>query len=630
GTATAGQDYTATSGTLVFLDGQTNASFNIPILPDNIGEANETVFLTLSNPNGGAGLGSPSSRILTILDDDGGLPAKVSISGNVVENNAPLPNVLVTLAGSQSKTALTDASGNYSFANLPSGGNYLVTPTLSSHNFEPFNLSYNNLAANVTNANFVSTTGTPARLLRVAGGDTVSGNSVVVPVELVSQGNENSVGFSLNYDANLLSNAQVSLGTDAATGSLIFNSQTGKIGVLVALPAGQTFTAGTRQVATVTFLTAQTALYSTPVGFGDAPIGRETTDANAGVLPTGYADGAVTFAQGYESDVAPRPTGSGNGSVTVADFTQVGKFVAGTNLMDAGYNEFQRADAAPRGTKGNGFLTVSDYTQAGRYAAGLDAVQTAGGASTANLVGEDYEKNVKSKIENLTVPRNIRVVNAQALPNSQVLVSIEIDASGDENAFGLTLNYDAAKLSNPLVALGSGTAGTTLIPNTNNAGKVGVVLAFPVSQTIQAGTKQLVKIRFDVAANAPGGQTPLTFSDAPVFREVVNANADPLSTIFTDGAVNILGPTAANVTVGGRIVDAGGNAISRVSVSLTDGNGTTRTAVSNSFGNYLFTDVAAGASCVISVNSKRYQFSPNTQILAVTDDLESVNFTAEN
>jgi CSLREA domain-containing protein len=630
GTATAGQDYTAASGTLVFLDGQTSATFNVPILQDNLGEASETVFLTLSNPNGGAGLGAPASRTLTILDDDGGLPAKVSISGNVSENNAPLANVLVTLAGSQSKTALTDASGNYQFTNLSAGGNYLVTPVLGGRNFEPFNLSYTNLAASAVNANFTSATGAPARLLRVAGGDTVQGNTVVVPVELVSQGNENSVGFSLNYDANLLSNAQVSLGSDAAAGSLVFNQQTGKLGVIVALPSGQTFAPGTRQVATVTFLTLPTALYSTPVSFGDAPVGRETTDANAGVLPTAYADGAVTFAQGFEADVAPRPTGSGNGSVTVADFTQIGKFVAGTSLMDAAYNEFQRADSAPRGTKGNGFLTVSDYTQAGRYAAGLDAVQTAGGASTANLIGEDYEKSVSLKAENLTAVRNIRVVNAQAAPNSQVLVSVEIDAVGDENAFGFTLGYDAAKLANPLVALGSGTPGTTLIPNTNNAGKIGVVLAFPVNQMIQAGTRQLVTIRFDVAANAPGGQTPLTFSDAPVFREVVNANADPLATVFTDGAVNILSPTAANVTIGGRILDAKGGGLGRVTVSLIDGRGTTRTAVSNTFGNYRFTGVAAGETCVVSVNSKRYEFSPKTQILSVTDNLEDVNFTAGN
>lgn len=447
GTATAGQDYTANSGTLILNDGQTSASFNVPILNDAIGEANETAFLSLANPNGGASLGNQTNAVLTINDDDGGLPANVFVGGRILENGSPLPNVLVTLSGSQSKTATTDASGNYNFANLPGGGNYLVTPTFSGHTFEPFNLSYNNLAASVSSANFTATTGTPARLVRVAGGDTVSGNAVVVPIELVSQGNENSVGFSLNYDANLLSNAQVSLGNDAANGSLVVNSQIGKLGVIVALASGQSFAAGTRQVATVTFQTVQTALYSTPVGFGDAPIARETTDANAGVLPTAYADGAVTFAQGYEADVAPRPTGSGNGSVTVADFTMVGKFVAGTLTPDQ-LNKFQRADCAPRGTKGNGVLTVSDYTQAGRYAAALDAVQTAGGASVANLFrfeesgklsaesfnllrgankAKPFTEVDKLSNQNQAVPRVVRVVSAQTSANSQVLVSIEIE-----------------------------------------------------------------------------------------------------------------------------------------------------------------------------------------------------------
>src|SRR5205085_257536 len=50
GTATAGSDYGATSGTLTFADGQTSLTFAVPVLDDTAVEGNETVTLTLGNP----------------------------------------------------------------------------------------------------------------------------------------------------------------------------------------------------------------------------------------------------------------------------------------------------------------------------------------------------------------------------------------------------------------------------------------------------------------------------------------------------------------------------------------------------------------------------------------------------
>src|SRR5262249_37339143 len=70
GTATAGSDYTATSGTLTFAARETSKTFTIPTLDDTLVETNETVSLLLSSPTGGASLGNPAAAVLTIISDD--------------------------------------------------------------------------------------------------------------------------------------------------------------------------------------------------------------------------------------------------------------------------------------------------------------------------------------------------------------------------------------------------------------------------------------------------------------------------------------------------------------------------------------------------------------------------------
>ncbi len=72
GTAAAGVDYDATSGTLQFAAGETEKSFTVPIIDDTDDEPDETVNLSLSGPAPGPGArrGTPSTAVLTILDND--------------------------------------------------------------------------------------------------------------------------------------------------------------------------------------------------------------------------------------------------------------------------------------------------------------------------------------------------------------------------------------------------------------------------------------------------------------------------------------------------------------------------------------------------------------------------------
>jgi hypothetical protein len=89
-TATAGRDYTATTGTLTFGAGETSKAFTVPILADQIDEPNETLTVTLSNVTGGAVLGTPSTATVTIADVDT-TPCRTTLSADVPVGSTSLP-----------------------------------------------------------------------------------------------------------------------------------------------------------------------------------------------------------------------------------------------------------------------------------------------------------------------------------------------------------------------------------------------------------------------------------------------------------------------------------------------------------------------------------------------------------
>ncbi len=70
-TATAGVDYTATNGTLAFAQGEMAKTLTVPILYDEVPEADKQFKVTLSNPAGGAVLGPFATATVTILDTTG-------------------------------------------------------------------------------------------------------------------------------------------------------------------------------------------------------------------------------------------------------------------------------------------------------------------------------------------------------------------------------------------------------------------------------------------------------------------------------------------------------------------------------------------------------------------------------
>ncbi|MCX6923139.1 MAG: immunoglobulin domain-containing protein, partial [Verrucomicrobia bacterium] len=327
-----------------------------------------------------------------------------------------------------------------------------------------------NAAGAVSSSNATLSVNFPPAGVRVASvTNALSGASVIVPVLLAANGNENALSFSLAFDATQLTYISAALGSGAGGATFLLNpAQTtnGKLGVILALPTGTTFAAGTQEVVQVTFMTALlTNDVLASLSFGDAPIVRVLSDAPGNPLAANYVGGVVSIqAADFEGDLAPRP--NGDKAVLVTDWVLAGRYAA---RLDYPTNaaEFQRADCAPRATLGDGKITVSDWVQVGRYAAGWDPLTAAGGPNVeipgGNVVAKDGGQGTPKG--GPPPSRLLAVTDTMLVQGMTGTVPVKLEAQGNENAVGFSLSFDPAVLSYVSASLGSDSSGATLFVN---------------------------------------------------------------------------------------------------------------------------------------------------------------------
>jgi hypothetical protein len=379
----------------------------------------------------------------------------------------------------------------------------------------------------------------PPANVRVVGSDAAGGGTVSLPIQIRANGNENAIGFSLNFNTALLTISSVALGSGVPGGtSLLLNTNdagSGRLGLGVALPIDATLSQGTQEVAVATFLVAPVLNQTnTTVGFGDQPTLRQISDRNANVLPAVYASGNIRIADAQlEGDLAPRP--DGNRSVAIVDWVQMGRFVA---LLDTigGTNEFQRADCAPRTTLGNGVLGASDWVQVGRYALGLDPLAIAGGP-TEPAIAEDVAFRAASSGTKLSL------LNSSIAQGQTNVVSVMIECQGTENAMTFSVTFDPAKLAFVDVFPGPAASSAALNQNASQtgAGRIGLAIALPPGTHLPAGIQEIVELRFAAVATAPASAA-VAFGDLPLPKEVSDISANPIPTMYTPATISITRP----------------------------------------------------------------------------------------
>ncbi|HKQ73511.1 MAG TPA: IPT/TIG domain-containing protein [Blastocatellia bacterium] len=344
----------------------------------------------------------------------------------------------------------------------------------------------------------------------------------------------------------------------------------------------------------------------------------------------------------FEADVSPRTLGSGAGSTTIADWTQVGRFVFGIDTpVDS--SEFQRADCAPKDTLGDGRLTLADWVMAGRYVAGLEAPAVAGGPSVAapSLVAVDKgidEPYAKRLVENeQQQTRTVRVIPVTFNRGQSNTLTVELNSLGNENALGFSLNFDATQMTFVSATLGpDGVPGTSLQINSMQAaqGRLGVGLALPSGQAFQAGARRILVVAFNVPQTSSVNSTTVSFGNVPIPRETVDSAANDLPTTYVPGVITLNPPVATTpvlaslnpntVIVGGpafSLTITGSNFVNGV---VARANGVDRATQFNSptevVAMILAQDIAAVGSISITVRSA----DPNAPISNALD-LQIVN-----
>jgi hypothetical protein len=252
GTAAAGSDYTATSGTLNFASGETTKTISVPTTSDGVAEGNETFSLTLSSPTGGATLGTASA------------------TGTIVDANS-----------------ISFSIGNA--ATVTEGGTLVFTVTKTGSTTQTTSVNFATANGTATaGSDYTATSGT----LTFAPGDTSKTINVATIDDTAQESTESLV-------VNLSGASGGTIGTAQGTGSITDNdSGTGTSQVTIddrsATPPGTVIKFNLKITPAAT--TAQTINYATADGTG-ATGGVAGSDyvAKTGVVSLSAGQGAATI-----------------------------------------------------------------------------------------------------------------------------------------------------------------------------------------------------------------------------------------------------------------------------------------------------------------------------------------------
>ena len=542
GTATAGSDYVAGSGTLTFAAGTTTQTVNVAVNGDTTVEPNETFFVNLSAPT--AATIADNQGIGTIVNDDAAGTPSISISdASVTEGNSGTANLSFTVslsaAASGSVTVAYATADGTATANSDYGPGFGTLTFVAGQTTQLVTFSAIGDTTVEPNETFFVNLSSPsgATIADGQGVGTIVNDDSATPTLTI---NDVSITEGNTGTKNLVFTVSLS---PAATGTVAVTAITAN----GTATSGSDYTGGTLSVSFTAGQTSKTI---------SLPIKGDTTvepDENFFVNLSNPTGGAVIGdAQGIGTIL--NDDGAVTPSLSISDIS-VTEGNAGT--VNAAFTVSLSAAAS-------GPVTVAYATADGTATAGSDYV--AGSGTLTFAAGTTTQTvNVLVNGDTTVEPNEIFVVNLSAPSGATI---------ADNQGIGTVVNDDAA--ATPTLAI------SDVSVTEGNSGTVNA--AFTVSLSAAAsGPVTVAYATADGTATAGSdyvaGNGTLTFAagtTTQTLNVLVNGDTtvEPNETFF----VNLSSPTAATIADAqgqGSIVNDDVSATPSLSisdVSVTEGN----------------------------------------------------------
>src|SRR6185312_10599725 len=586
--------------------------------------------------------------------------------------------VTIGLTGTTNTSTTTDAQGNYSFPNLPGGGNYLVTPAGTGFSFSPVNFSFINLDVNRI-ANFVAT----QTQVNITGTVVDANDAALNNVTVALTKNGASAGTTqtnvlgnysfLNLEAGA-SYAVTPVGTFAPQAVTLNNLTTNATANFKSSPSIPP-QCNTGSFGTATNFLPATFPYTVVTGDfnNDAKLDLAVTNQGSNNVSILLGAGNGTFGTATNFVVGTLPNGlatgdfDGNGNldlvvanrnsnnISILLGTGTGTFGAATNfavgtvpisVAVAAFNNDGKADVAVANQTANnisillgtgtGSLGAATTFAVGSFPFAV-AAGDLNGDGKVDLVAANFGSNNVSILLGTGTGSFGAATNFAAGSGPNYVAISDLNSDGKIDL--AVADFSSASLS---ILVGNGTGGfgaptsfgvgtnpqTISVGDFNGDTKLDLAVANRNSNNVSI-LLGLGTGNFLAAANFAVGAAPLSAAigdfngDGKTDLVSANSSSNDLSVLLNDGqSCN----TQASLSISGRTSNAANNALAEVTVTLS--GPISRVAQTDASGNYSFLNLVPGGNYSVTVQSNYFTFAPSRADFFNLSSSQVANFVA--